>query len=79
MQVRGFQRLVMEKNIFSKYVLRNAQKPRFVREHDTSGLISKLGIKDPWNKIPLLSDILFQERFKTCPFFSINLCENLGL
>lgn len=30
-QVRGFQKLVMEKNIFSKYVLHNAQKSRFVR------------------------------------------------
>ena len=28
---------------------------------DASGLISKLGIKNPWNEIPLLSDILFQE------------------
>ena len=35
------------------------KKSRYIPEQDASGLLSKLGIKDPLSKIPLWGDILF--------------------
>ena len=31
------------------------KKPRFVKEQDAKGLLSKLGINTPFSKIPLLN------------------------
>ena len=39
----------------------NNYKLRFFREQEASGLLSNLGIKTPFCKIPLLGDILFQQ------------------
>ena len=36
---------------------------RFTKEQEAKGLLSRLGLKIPLNKIPLLGDILFSFRF----------------
>ena len=35
------------------------RKSRFIKEQEAKGLLSKLGLKKPLNKIPLRGDILF--------------------
>ena len=44
----------------SKCTLRGIKKWRFVKEQEAKGLLSNWGIKTPFNKIPLLGDILFE-------------------
>ena len=55
-------RIVKNKNnrsmIQSNCAICNSKKSRFIREHQASGLLSNLGIKNPLNKVPLLN-ILF--------------------
>ena len=34
-------------------------KSRFIKEQDAKGLLSNLGIKMPFSKVPILGDILF--------------------
>ena len=48
-------RLIMQ----SKCAVCEIKKSRFVKEQETKGLLSNLGIKTPLNKIPLLGNILF--------------------
>ena len=45
--------------ILSKCAICNSKKPTFIKKQDAKGLLSKLGIKTPLNKIPILGDILF--------------------
>ena len=45
--------------IFSKCAIYNSKKPRFIKGQEAKGLLSKLGIKTPLSKIPILGDILF--------------------
>ena len=45
--------------ILSKYVICGSKKSRFIKHEETKGLLSKLGIKTPLSKIPILGDILF--------------------
>ena len=45
--------------MISKYVVCNSRKCKFVKKQEAKGLLGKLGIKTPLNKIPLLGDILF--------------------
>ena len=45
--------------ILSKCAVCNSKNSRFIKEQEAKGLLSKLGIKTPLNKIPILSDILF--------------------
>ena len=45
--------------ILSKCVICGSKKSKFINKQDASGLLSKLGIKTPLSKIPLLGDILF--------------------
>ena len=45
--------------ILSKCALCNCKKSRFIKKQEAKGLLSKLGIKTPLNKIPILGDILF--------------------
>ena len=45
--------------ILSKRAICNSKKPRFIKEQETKGLLSKIGIKTPLSKIPILGDILF--------------------
>ena len=55
-------RIVKSKNnrsmIQSNCTICNSKKCRFIKEQQAKGLLSKLGIKTPLNKVPLLN-ILF--------------------
>ena len=42
-----------------KCAVRNSKKSKFIKEQKTSGLLSSLGIKTPFNKFPLLGPCLF--------------------
>ena len=45
--------------ILSKCAICDCKKSRFIKEQEAKGLLRKLGIKTPLNKIPILGDILF--------------------
>ena len=45
--------------ILSKYAICGSKKSRFIKHQEAKGLLSKLGIKTPLSKIPILGDILF--------------------
>ena len=39
--------------LLSKYAVCDSEKPKFIKEQETSGLLSSLRIKAPLSKIPL--------------------------
>ena len=45
--------------ILSKWAIYGSKKSRFIKNQQTKGLLSKLGIKTPLSKVPILGDILF--------------------
>ena len=45
--------------ILSKCAICGSKKSRFIKNQEAKGLLSKLGIKTPLNKVPILGDILF--------------------
>ena len=45
--------------ILSKCSICSSKKSRFIKEQEAKGLLSKLGIKTPLGKIPILGDISF--------------------
>ena len=45
--------------ILSKCAMCGSEKSKFINKQEVSGLLSKLGIKTPLSKIPVLGDILF--------------------
>ena len=45
--------------ILSNCAICGSKKSRFIKNQEAKGLLSKLGIKTPLSKIPLLGDILF--------------------
>ena len=45
--------------ILSKCVICGSRKSKFISKQEASGLLSKLGIKAPLSKIPILGDVLF--------------------
>ena len=45
--------------ILSKCAVCGSKKSRFIKNQEAKGLLSKLGIKTPLSKIPILGDILF--------------------
>ena len=45
--------------ILSKCAICNSKKSKFIIQQEVKGLLSKLGIKTPFNKLPILGDILF--------------------
>ena len=45
--------------ILSKCAICGSRKSKFIKKQDAKGLLSKLDIKTPLSKIPLLGDILF--------------------
>ena len=45
--------------ILSKCAIWGSKKSRFIKNQEAKGLLSKLGIKTPLSKIPILGDILF--------------------
>ena len=47
--------------LLSKCAMCDSKKSKFIKEQETSGLLSSLGIKTHLNKIPLLGPLLFYE------------------
>ena len=45
--------------ILSKCAICGSKKSRFIKRREAKGLLSKLGIKTPLSKVPILGDILF--------------------
>ena len=45
--------------ILSKCAICGSKKSKFINKQEAKGLLSKLGIKTPSTKIPILGDILF--------------------
>ena len=45
--------------ILSKCTICGSRKSKFINKQEASGLLSKLGIKTPLGKVPILGDILF--------------------
>ena len=45
--------------ILSKCTMCGSKKSKFIKKQEASGLLSKLGIKTPLTKIPILGDVLF--------------------
>ena len=45
--------------ITSKCAICGSRKSKFINKQEAKGLLSKLGIKTPLSKVPLLGDILF--------------------
>ena len=45
--------------ILSKCAICGSKKSRFIKNQEAKGLLSKLGIKTPLSKIPIMGDILF--------------------
>ena len=43
----------------SKCAICTCKKSRFIKNQEAKGLLSKLGIKTPLSKVPILGDILF--------------------
>ena len=45
--------------ILSKCAICGSKKSRFIKNQEAKWLLSKLGIKTPLSKVPILGDILF--------------------
>ena len=45
--------------ILSKCAICISKKSKFIKNQEAKGLLSKLGIKTPFSKLPILGDILF--------------------
>ena len=45
--------------ILSKCAICGSKKSRFIKSQEAKGLLSKLGIKTPLSKVPVLGNILF--------------------
>ena len=45
--------------ILSKCAICSSKKSKFIKKKEARGLLSKLGIKTPLSKIPILGDVLF--------------------
>ena len=45
--------------ILSKCAICGCKKSRFIKIQEAKGLLSKLGIKTPFRKLPILGDISF--------------------
>ena len=45
--------------ILSKCAICGGKKSKYIKHEEAKGLLSKLGIKTPLSKVPVLSDILF--------------------
>ena len=46
--------------ILSNCAICGSKKFRFIKNQDAKGLLSKLGIKTPLSKVPILGDICFK-------------------
>ena len=50
---------VLSSSTCAKCAICGSKKSRFVKNQEVKGLLSKLGIKTPSGKVPILGDILF--------------------
>ena len=50
--------------ILSKCAICGSKKSKFIKHQEAKGLLSKLGIKTPLSKVPILGDILFWMHIK---------------
>ena len=44
--------------VLSKWAICGSKKSRFIKNQEAKGLLSNLGIKTPYSKLPILGDIL---------------------
>ena len=47
------------KKILAKCAICASKKSGFIKDQETKGLLSNLGVRTPVNKVPILGDILF--------------------
>ena len=45
--------------ISSKCAICGSKKSRFIKNQEAKGLLSNLGLRTPFSKVPILGDILF--------------------
>ena len=45
--------------ILSKCAICGSKKSRFIKDQETKGLLSNLGVRTPLSKVPVVGDILF--------------------
>ena len=45
--------------ILTKCAICDSKKSRFIKNQEAKGLLSKLGIRIPLTKVPILDDVLF--------------------
>ena len=45
--------------IFSTCAICSSKKSKFVKQQEAKGLLNNLGLRTPFNKIPVFGDILF--------------------
>ena len=45
--------------LLSNCAICGSRKSKFIKKQEASGLLSKLGIKTPLNKIPIIGGVLF--------------------
>ena len=45
--------------ILSKCAICGSKKSKYIKKQEAKGLLSNLGIRTPFSKIPLLGDVLF--------------------
>ena len=45
--------------LLSNCAICNSKKSRFIKHQEAKGLLSNLGVKTPFSKVPMLGDILF--------------------
>ena len=45
--------------ILSKCAICGSKKSRFIKNQEAKGLLSNLGLRTPFSKVPILDDILF--------------------
>ena len=55
-QIQKFRPVVM---ILSKCAMCGSKKSKFITHQEAKGLLSKLGIKTPLSKVPILGNTLF--------------------
>ena len=52
--------------VLSKCAICNSKKSRFIKNQEAKGLLSKLGVRTPLSKVPILVDIFFKMHMLNC-------------
>ena len=58
--------------LLSKCAVSDGKKSKFIKEQETSGLLSSLGIKTPLSKIPLLGPLLIEWYYQVNTRYKMN-------